>query len=63
MVADIAFTAFNDEGHGHKFGLRFSGDFTSITKFYDTENELYPYYINIGVFYNISNDYFKKNIK
>jgi hypothetical protein len=60
FVAEVAYTAFNEDGNGHKFGIRCSRDFTSITKFSDTENELYPYYLNIGVFYNISNDYHRR---
>lgn len=60
FIAEVAFTSLNEDGNGHKFGFRVSSDFTSITRFSDTENELYPYFVNIGVFYNISNDYFKK---
>lgn len=59
LISEIAFTLFNEKGNGHRFGLRATSDFKSITKIRDTDNDLYPYYINIGVFYNISNFYFK----
>lgn len=61
FISEIAFSALNKEGKGHRFGLRTTTDFTSITKIRDTDNELYPYYINIGVFYNISNYYDKRD--
>ena len=60
LSAEISLSALNEEGKGHKFGIRTSSDFTNLIIFGDTDNELYPYYINLGVFYNFSNDYYKK---
>lgn len=63
FVSEFIFTAFNQNGNGHKFGIRTSTDLAYLTKIRDTENELYPNYINIGVFYNITNDYYKRKKK
>lgn len=57
LIGEVLFTAFDSKGHGHKFGIRVSSDFTAIAKFADTPNELYPYYYSIGIFYNIMNKY------
>ncbi len=57
FIGEIVFTALNDKGHGHKFGIRFSIDFTSLIKIKETKNELYPCFNTIGIFYNISNRY------
>lgn len=63
FIAEFTFTAFNQNGNGHKFGIRTSTDISNIVKIRDTESELYPHYVNIGVFYNITNDYFKRKRK
>ena len=60
FIGEIAFSSLTEKGKGHRFGLRSTTDFSSITKIRDTNNELYPYYINFGVFYNISNYYDKR---
>ncbi|MDD3723640.1 MAG: hypothetical protein PHW92_14355 [Lutibacter sp.] len=54
-TAEIVFSALNNKGHGHKFGIRASIDFNTIIKFKNTKYELYPYYNTIGLFYNILN--------
>lgn len=56
-VGEIAFTAFNNKGEGHKFGIRASSDFTTRISFRETNSPLYPYYINVGLFYMLSNRY------
>jgi len=57
LISEVLFTALDSKGHGHKFGIRVSSDFTAMAKFADTPNELYPYYYSIGIFYNIMNKY------
>jgi hypothetical protein len=57
FIGEVIFTALDSRGHGHKFGVRVSNDFTTIAKIKETPNELYPYYYTIGLFYNISNRY------
>lgn len=59
VMGEIAFTSLNNEGYGHKFGLKFLTDFTTIAKLKNTKNELYPYYFSVGLFYNIANDYYR----
>jgi hypothetical protein len=54
---EMMLTALNSLGKGHKIGLRYSQDFTTILKQYNTEYELYPFYINVGVFYVFANKY------
>jgi hypothetical protein len=53
-LAEIAFIAYSDNGQGHKFGLRISRDYNSIYKFKNTKNQLYPYFITNGIFYDIT---------
>lgn len=57
FLGEIVFTALNNKGQGHKFGIRASNDFTDILKVKKTETELYPYYYTIALFYNILNNY------
>lgn len=57
IISDLVFTALNTNGYGHKLGIRATSDFTGLVKFNETDNELYPYYSNIGLFYNIRNKY------
>ncbi len=57
MIAEIVFTALDNRGHGHKFGIRVSNDFATIAKIKETPNELYPYYYTLGIFYNVVNSY------
>jgi hypothetical protein len=56
-IAEIVFSALNNKGYGHKFGIRASIDFNTIVKFKDTKYELFPYYNTIGIFYNIMNEH------
>jgi len=57
FLGEIVFSALNEKGQGHKFGIRASRDFNSILKIKDTKSDLYPYYYTIGLFYNITNTY------
>ncbi|MBX9734117.1 MAG: hypothetical protein K2X37_08635 [Chitinophagaceae bacterium] len=57
LLAEIALSALNEKGHGHRFGLRFSSDFPTIVKIKDAKYQLYPYYNTVGIFYNFSNKY------
>jgi hypothetical protein len=57
-LAEVAFSSLNDKGHGHKFGLRASTDFSGVMKLKDTKTGLYPTYITLGLFYNLSNRYY-----
>lgn len=57
LIWEIAFSAFDKKGHGHKFGLRVTQEFTKVHKFKKTPSELYPFYTTVGIFYNIINDY------
>jgi hypothetical protein len=57
FIGEIVFTALDNKGNGHKFGLRVSTDYTTILKIKDTPNQLYPYHYSIGLFYNILNRY------
>src|SRR5690554_1259648 len=59
IMAEVAFTAFDNKGHGHKFGFRMMHDFAKLHKFKKTPSQLYPYYGSLGLFYNIYNDYYK----
>lgn len=61
FIAEIALTAFNQNGYGHKIGIRATSDFAKAAKFGDTKHQLYPSYHTIGVFYNILNKRFKSN--
>ncbi len=56
-IGEIVFTNLNNKGQGNKFGIRFSKDFTRISKLKNSTTNLYPYYYSIGVFYNIANKY------
>jgi hypothetical protein len=55
FIGDITFSALDDKGHGHKFGIRVSQEFNRFSKFKDTQYQLYPFYTTIGIFYNILN--------
>lgn len=55
LLGEIIISALNQQGYGHKFGIRASYDFPYILKIKETENELYPYYLTIGFFYNLAN--------
>lgn len=57
FIGEIVFTALNSQGHGHRFGMRATNDFAAIAKFKETPNQLYPYYVTVGFFYNLSNNY------
>lgn len=57
FIGELVYSAFDKKGHGHKFGLRATQDFTHLTKFKETPSQLYPFYYTVGIFYNISNDY------
>ncbi|MCX6351758.1 MAG: hypothetical protein NTX03_07840 [Bacteroidetes bacterium] len=57
FITEISFTAFNQRGHGHLLGLRTSADFTKPILFKKNQNEIYPVYYSIGLFYNILNSY------
>ena len=57
FIGEVVFTTLDSKGHGHKFGIRVSNDFTSIAKVNETDTELYPYYYTIGIFYNFMNRY------
>ena len=63
LNAEISFSTFNDKGHGHQFGIRTSTDFANILELGGTDNKLYPFFSNVGVFYNLSNSYYKKKEK
>jgi hypothetical protein len=57
VIGEIVFTALDNKGHGHKFGIRVHNDFTTIAILKETEHQLYPYYYTLGLFYNITNRY------
>lgn len=60
FITEVSFTAINEEGRGHHFGIRVSSEYSGIIKFSETENELYPEYVNIGLFYKLNSAYFKR---
>lgn len=57
FISEIAFSALDSRGHGHKFGLKSTADLSSFIKFNKTTYELFPVYSSIGIFYNITNQY------
>ena len=57
FIGEILFTALDSKGQGHKFGIRVANDFPILMIMQETQNELYPYYSTIGLFYNIMNKY------
>jgi len=57
ITGELVFTALNEKGHGHKFGIKVSKDFTTILKLKDSKFDLYPFYYTIGLFYNLTNIY------
>lgn len=63
FIAELAFTALNSNGHGHKFGIRASLDHIAVLKIKETSNKIYPEFYSFGLFYNISNKYYQKTVK
>jgi hypothetical protein len=57
VISEIAFSALDSRGHGHKFGIKTTADLSSFIKFNKTTYELFPVYSSIGIFYNIMNQY------
>ena len=57
VISEIAFSALDSRGHGHKFGIKTTADLSSFIKFNQTTYELFPVYSSIGLFYNIANQY------
>ena len=57
FISEIAFSALDSRGHGHKFGLKSTADLSSFITFNKTTYELFPVYSSIGIFYNITNQY------
>ena len=57
VIGEIAFSALDSRGHGHKFGVKTTADLSSFIKFNKTTYELFPVYSSIGIFYNIMNQY------
>lgn len=60
FMADIGMRFLDQDGKGHKLGIRTSLDLSSFTKFSSTELDIYPVYYMIGVYYNLQNEYSKK---
>ncbi len=57
VISEIAFSALDSRGHGHKFGIKTTADLSSFITFNQTTYELFPVYNSIGIFYNIMNQY------
>jgi hypothetical protein len=57
FISEIAFSALDSKGHGHKFGIKSTADLSSFITFNKTTYELFPVYSSIGIFYNIMNQY------
>lgn len=54
---EIALSALNKNGFGHRFGIRATNDFTRFIRKASTASGIYPCYYSIGLFYNIGNHY------
>lgn len=56
FIGEITFSALNNKGNGHKFGLRATSDFSTYSYAKNSQSTA-PFYHSVGVFYYILNRY------
>ena len=52
IIAEFEFSALNNEGKGHRIGIRTIADLGNIITFSKEKYGIHPTYISVGIFYN-----------